>query len=213
MLDIAMVKGAIDLVKELGGFIEWTGKRRRTQFEKIIEPLFQRLEVIAKEYYATVAQVRQQIGAKDADLVAIFKAASEKRALLVIARNGILGETQALRGSIPKNAQTPSQAIDPFDEQLAKFVENIHLYFINPVASPSGYQDDPATLFFRKRFSLLTALLQELRISKSGDLNNSAGQRLRAKLAPMVAEKLQHLENQWTEIASSFAKLKMLAQQ
>jgi hypothetical protein len=120
MIELATIKAVVDLFKEFLGLIEQGEKNKRELFERTCKPLYDRLEVAFKQYYAMVATTSRRLHEDDPDLAAILREMNEQREALVITRNGIVGEAV---GFLTHYAAIPDDRIGQFDRLVRAFAD------------------------------------------------------------------------------------------
>lgn len=97
MIELETVKSAVDLFKELVGFINNKRKGRHKILEHTCKLLHERLEPIVNEYYLIINEAEVRVAQQQPALAEIFDDVAQRRSLFIMARNGILGEAQALK--------------------------------------------------------------------------------------------------------------------
>ena len=64
MLSIAVMKSAVGLFKDLAGMVNERRKHDRESFERICTPLYEKLELVAKEYHGIFAHISAALSKK-----------------------------------------------------------------------------------------------------------------------------------------------------
>lgn len=98
MLDLNVVKSIVALFKGVIDIIEGRTKVRRDSFDRTFKPLYDRMEVVAKEYYAAVSRASLLLTKSAPQYSDILDELEASRAAIIIARNGVLGEATAFHG-------------------------------------------------------------------------------------------------------------------
>jgi hypothetical protein len=96
MLSIAVMKSAVGLFKDLVGMVNERRKHYREAFERICTPLYEKLELVAKEYHGIFAYISAALSKKNPDLQSIQSEVTSRRNDLVIVRDGIVGKSFAI---------------------------------------------------------------------------------------------------------------------
>lgn len=96
MIELASVKIVIDLFKGLLGLIEEPKRRKKGRLEKNYEPLFKKMEEVAREYHAALSDTLRELSQSDnPDHRTIYDKLVARRDDLIMARNGVLGAADA----------------------------------------------------------------------------------------------------------------------
>jgi hypothetical protein len=96
MIDIATAKAGVDLLNAMLGIIGDSKKHKKEHFKELYEPTFRKMEEIAHEYHAAISDTLSQLKKSDSpDMESIVDQLIARRAGLVMARNGVLGEISA----------------------------------------------------------------------------------------------------------------------
>src|SRR5690348_146034 len=133
MIEISAIKAIVDLFKDTVGLIDKHHQNKREMFERTFNPTFERLESVAKEYYAIVSDTRLRLGEPDPKFSEILAVVRQRRAAVVIARDGILGEATAFRRYTYRaraNLTHKARAkLQEYDELAFNFVTSIESCF------------------------------------------------------------------------------------
>jgi hypothetical protein len=225
VIELAVVKSVVDLFKELLSFIDRAEKNRREMFDRTFKPLYERMEAVAKEYHSALAGAALALQAPEPDLQSILKEFEQKRAELIIARNGVVGESKTFQNEF-KYPWDEERLLDKKGRQqkLAfQFVKSITDYF--EVAHDQTFEgelwphpDELTSVFTdqgwsvsKRSPSMHTALADDIRLCL----------RLRERLPQEVwDEDLNHLrecskrlsnllEERWSELSMRFTELRL----
>jgi hypothetical protein len=204
MIEMATVKSIVDLFKDLLSVIDRRNEDRRRVFEQTCAPLYERMEIVAKEYHAIIHEAVARLEAVDPDGGSILDDVQKKRAALIIARNGVVGEARAF---VKRYGDEPSREIlkkGRFEQFAFAFATSVSSYFI-----------DIDHLLEGKFPSLMTGLINELK--RLAQLQQKAANSISAA---RISYTLNHsrevarsvskeLEIKWTEVAKRYTELKL----
>jgi hypothetical protein len=238
MIDLAMAKSVVDLFKELLGFLDRKNQNRRDVFNNAYKPLYERLDAVVKEYYAAMREVLKHLEENEPDLRGAIRELEDRRASLVLARDGILGEASAFFEHRRSRAEFSTALIGAGKELEAKslaFAESILIYFRAPQAGrrfmrsfmptlPNMSEEQIETMVNEFRWkggsvshpvrSMMTTLIDRLKLFERSRLFLSEDQRhmdlhvIRRDVSEMIAA----LEANWRDVGQSYAELKLYCQ-
>lgn len=217
MIEISAVKAIVDLFKDAIDLIQKRRQNKREMFDRTFKALFDRLEPIAREYYAAVSDACLKLKDPEPNFAAIFHDLEPKRSSLIVARNGIIGEAEALR-----EAYNP-EAIGEFDEfgKLAiAFLTSVFRYFVHLTEAErhdlleSGDLNPGAGGERYRRVlprSLLTSFMRAIRLA--GEFTTETSEPVeRSALSDIriIAYRTQRaLEERWTEVTKQYTALRL----
>jgi hypothetical protein len=202
VIDIQIAKSIVDLFKAVIDIADGRTKAKRDSFNRTFKPLYERMEAIAKEYYAALSKTALQLSQPNPDYSSILDELEAKRATIIIARNGILGEALAF-----KKGYEPEQSRKVVNEdrlaQLAYiFATSIHDYFY------LGERD------LERDQSAMTGLVYNLQVL-SGRFRYADRYRKSVTLdtaREYAAIAVATRERCWTDVAKAYTDLKLFCQ-
>jgi hypothetical protein len=214
MISLKAIDTALSLLNKFLGLIDRQNKNRRKSFERICEPLYKRLEPLAKEYYDIVHEANVQLAKRNPDYPTILLKLEKRRAAIIIARDGILGEVSAFQDRY---------GADKAEALLAKKAEfdNLAYAFARSVQSYFYHETDLAGEFLPSAISRLServrrAYLEDLAEGKrkrglSAHKHNERDLRAKevAMLRAMSKHALDELESNWAEVNKRYTALKL----
>ena len=181
--------------------------------------LFDRLEPIAREYYAAVSDACLKLKDPEPNFTTIFRDLEPKRSSLIVARNGLIGEAEALR-----EAHNPD-AIGEFGEfgKLAiAFLTSVFRYFEEIHLTEAERHDllESGDLYpgaggerYRRVLprSLLTSFMRAIRLA--GEFTTETSEPVeRSALSGIcvIANSTQRaLEERWIEVTKQYTALRL----
>src|SRR5580704_14760551 len=126
MLELETFRSVVGLFKEVVGLIDQRNKNKRELFERTCKPLYDRLELIVKDYYAALAVATSELDKSQPVLRGILRDMNDRRSALIIARNGIMGEAEALVGHYVSPLEAASIRRRPkLDELIRAFALDV----------------------------------------------------------------------------------------
>jgi hypothetical protein len=198
LLDIAIARSVVDLFKELVGLVRGAREEKRKFFERVIKPLYDRLELVAKEYHSIVEGARSALGEKAPDLDSILKNVENGRKSLILARNGVIGEADAF---LEEYGETKDS--EEFERLAYEFAKEVSAYFYNGDELLEGTK---TTLMSGLIGDLLACGATKRAQYDEGVLQND----LTLNEARRRAENtLRVLERGWIRLSASFTRLKL----
>lgn len=75
MIEFAALKSVVDLFKQLINISDGRAKVKRDSFERTFKPLYERIEIVAKEYYGAVSKTASQLNKPSPDYTVILQEA------------------------------------------------------------------------------------------------------------------------------------------
>jgi hypothetical protein len=190
MFDIALANSVLDLFGKLLGYVDREAKNRREVFERTCLPLFEQLEILAKEYYAAIHKASLQLAKPNPDLRAIADELEAERGAIIIAREGILGRAAAFGyhyGHYFASGKADG-AVDP----LRGFAEAVTNYFY--VEHGTGLTG----------ITTLSAMIQFYL-----DFDSDVTENELMEVRDVSRRILQDLEARWKEIAKRFERVRL----
>jgi hypothetical protein len=215
MIELASLKSLVDLFKELLAIREDRRQDKRKVFDRVCKPLYEQLEPIAKEYYAIVSECASKLEDSKPDYFAIAKRVSERRAAIVIGRNGILGacDSQSERSTNfykkPRFRLRPLAPNSTFDELLDEFIYSIYRYFYEEKEHILGQEED--TFEYRKKLetsSRTTDLIMTLKSAAVECVDVRYAPKLLISVRYFTNSALEELEDYWTRVSRRYTELK-----
>ncbi|MBR0875029.1 hypothetical protein JQ633_32045 [Bradyrhizobium tropiciagri] len=192
MLELSVFKFAVDLFEKFIKGVREAGKDRREKFERTCKPLFENLEPIANEYFLTVEEAIRGLKKPNANLDDLFDNIAKRRAAIVIARDGIVGQADAFKGSFGEFADK-----DEYARHALAFADAVSSYFTDAGSAILG---GPRTAIR----GLLTEI-DEVRNSHFTD-ENELSQQMR-DLIKRAENRLEMLQSKWKEVARHYKAL------
>jgi hypothetical protein len=183
MFDIALANSVLELFGKLVGFIDRGAKNRKDFFDRTCQPLFAQLEILAKEYHATIQRAFFQLAKPDPNLDAIGDELEVDRGAIIIAREGILGRAATLR-----DHYDPAKP-DEFADAMRSFAQAVVDYFFVEIETGA---------------TGITTLTEQIR----GDFYNDSNEKVRG-LRENSQSILLGLEAGWKEIAKRFERVRL----
>ena len=197
-VNVPVVKLVVDLVKELLGFIDRGKKEKHEMFERVCKPLYDRLELVAKEYHEIVQKAARRLDENEPDFDSIVKEIEDGRAQLIILRNGVIGESE---GFLKRYVSV--QEKDDFARLTYAFA--YHIY---------GYFRDSERLFYDEEGTMATGLISDILSCKDTIQDPESAKRLDFYLSldslrERSKKTLTDLERKWRELSKSYTDLKL----
>jgi hypothetical protein len=230
MIELATIRSVLSLLKDLLFFVERGKKRKRETFDRICKPLYERLEVVANDYYAGVSQATQALSKPRPNLKEIAQDLRTKRAALIIARDAVVGEAQAAYAldlpSYPptfglsqlivpggvrslaraRNGGPPNNIRGEFRKASFYFSESILQYFFGVRYVFEHYDPGP----YGSGMSFLIDVISEIE-----DMSRKRRSITKAELAllrKLSRELCRSLEDRWREVARNYANCRLKAE-
>ena len=219
MIEISAVKVVADLFKDAIALVQKRRQNEREMFEQTFRALFDRLEPVAKEYYAAVSDARLKLNDPEPNFTAIFDDLEPKRSSLILARNGFIGEAEALHEA--HNLET-NRKFDEFGKLAIGFLTSIFRYFEEVHLTEAERHDllesgDLNPGAGGKRFrrilprSALTSFMRAIRLAGEFTTETSEPVESSALLAiRVIANKTQRaLEERWADVTEHYTALRL----
>ena len=219
MIELSAIKAVADLFKDGIDLVQKRRQNKREMFEQTFKALFVRLEPVAREYYAAVSDACSKLRGPEPNFTAIFDDLEPKRSSLILARNGIIGEAEALHEA--HNSETNSK-VDEFGKLAIAFLTSVFRYFEEVHLTEAERHDlletgdfNPGAGGKRSRLvlprSLLTSFMRAIRLA--GEFTTETGEPVeRSTLLGIlfIANRTQHaLEERWTDVTEHYTALRL----
>jgi hypothetical protein len=227
MIELATIKAVVDLFKDLVGLVKQREQDKREAFERTCKPLYDRLEIVFKQYYAMVATTARQLDKPKPNFEAVLREMKKQRDAVVIARNGILGEAEALLNIDGDPAREGVMKARSFERLVRAFASDIVALFVPPYVAADLTDDDELRSVLRE---FVLRDLERLSWEKKGGLESIASTllfylgefgntpfydktniaiRCRRFLREYSAVLKYELENRWQSLSIHFTQLKL----
>ena len=199
-------------------------------FERTFKPLYERLEVVAKEYHGIVQHALSRLQHNNPDLEFISNQMQAKRAALVIARNGVIGEAFAFThhyGVLGPRASLlsfcPVESTGEFEKLVLEFAHSVTVYFQCANEYLEGDHSRDKLNWLATKLELVAQASATSYISRLGDdmklafrlrrrgTQDSHDEDLRS-IRYKAAWTLRELENNWETVSMRFAALRLFCE-
>jgi hypothetical protein len=191
----------VDIIKEFIDLAYLRSENRRAMFDKTCKPLYEKMELITKYYYAMLHKVAADL--EPDNVSAVLKNLEAERSNLVIARDGSSGAASAFRRHCARH-HPKKLAERSFLSLSINFTDSIISHFWK-----SYY-----TLEDEGLFSMATGIIARLRYlehtKKHGRQQKDGFSDVNAEtIRQEVISCINNLEENWTEVSRRYAELKL----
>jgi hypothetical protein len=200
MIEVATLKSIVDLFKQLLSIVNGRAKARRDSFDRTFKPLYDRMEIVAKDYYAAVSKTASQLNDPSPDYRKILKELEASRAAIAIARNGVLGESQAFLNKYGARSDRTLTG-DRLNKLAYNFANNLCHYF---------YDSERAFAFAPEGTTRMTGLLISLKDLSERPQNKKFYRAIASDAQRQANRAVVSLEHCWTEVSKAYAELKLV---
>ena len=206
MVDFAVVSSFLDLFNKLLDLIDRTEKKKRKVFERVCKPLYERMDVIVTEYNRAIADTISDLEGRAA-FKGILRDLKTKRAALVIARNGVIGEANAFSARFSGPVPVPSPffvrdevaKLGQFEKLAYELAASIESYFLS-----SEYIDMPTTA---PPTTAVTGIIDLLTYALSTP--DEFLEQVYAQIRDQAETARRDLEGRWTQVSRRYNDLKL----
>src|SRR6516164_1124976 len=106
MIEIGVLTSAVELFDKILGIIDRRQKNKKELFANRFKPLYEKLEMVSKEYYAAVQETLAELEKPQPEYSSIRDNLVRRRAGLVLVRNGVLGQAFAFEERFNPSSST-----------------------------------------------------------------------------------------------------------
>jgi hypothetical protein len=197
MLDLGVIKSALDLFQQLLGIIDRSEKAKHDMFNEIFKPLYEQLELVIKEYYALIRQCSTRLSDANPDFMSILNEMETNRAALVLSRNAVVGESFAIANVYGSHAVPVAGKIQALAKRFAEDISNLfnrgnYMFYGD---SHSG-----------RRSTAVTGLMQHIRQLAEGGRHDQRDLQSRREIAKKT---LEDMEKAWTNVTGSYMEWRL----
>jgi chaperonin cofactor prefoldin len=197
VIELPLVKFGVELFEKFLKSAREAEKDKREKFERTCKPLYEKLEPIANEYFLAIEEAVRGLKKPNASLADLSDNIAKRRAALIIARDGIVGQADAFQDKFGELAHK-----DEYARRALTFASSISSYF-----------NDAGSAIFGGPTTAIQGLLIDIGEMKDLNVADKApySQRLK-ELTERAEKRVETLKAKWKEVGKNYKALQLLCE-